>query len=108
MIRIASQPKPATPEWHEVFLRLLPAIRQHARISFRHLDPESREECVQNCIANAMVAYLRLYELGKVDLAYHQNHNRFPHFGRIVGGVTTLIARACQHTPLWGWAATRP
>ena len=47
MIRIASQPKPTTPEWHEVFLGLLPAIRQHARISFRHLDPEGRAEAIQ-------------------------------------------------------------
>ena len=39
MIRIASQPKPAAPEWHEVFLRLLPSIRQHARIAFATLAP---------------------------------------------------------------------
>ena len=70
MIRIASQPKPATPEWHEVFLRLLPAIRQHARIAFRHLGPEAREEAVQAVICNACTATARLAELGKLDLAY--------------------------------------
>ena len=53
MIRIASQPKSATPEWHEVFLRLLPAIRQHARIAFRHLGPEAREEAVEEAVCNA-------------------------------------------------------
>jgi len=70
MIRIASQPKPAAPAWHEVFLRLLPAIRQHARISFRHLDPEAREEAIQAVVCNACAATARLASLGKLDLAY--------------------------------------
>ena len=70
MIRIASRPKSATPAWHEGFLKMLPAIRLHARIAFRHLSGEAKAECVQNCIANAMIAYLRLHELGKIDLAY--------------------------------------
>jgi hypothetical protein len=49
---------------------LLPAIRQHARISFRHLDPEGREEAVQEVVCNACCAVVRLAELGKLDLAY--------------------------------------
>lgn len=61
--------KPA-PAWHEGFLKMLPAICLHARVSFRRLDPESKAECIQNCIVNAMIAYARLYELGKVELAY--------------------------------------
>ena len=70
MIRIASQPKPATPAWHEPFLRMLPAIRQHARISLRHLRPEAREEAVQSVVCNACDAIARLAELGKLDMAY--------------------------------------
>jgi hypothetical protein len=58
------------PEWHNRFLAMLPIIATHARVSFRHLNPEAREEAVQNCIANATVAYARLFALGKVDLAY--------------------------------------
>ena len=37
----SSRPVPA---WHQKFLAMLPAIRLHARISFRHLDIEAREE----------------------------------------------------------------
>ena len=70
MIRIASQPKPATPAWHEVSLRMLPAIRQHARISFRHLSPERREDCIEEAICNACGAVARLAELNKLALAY--------------------------------------
>jgi hypothetical protein len=69
MVRSASQRK-STPPWHEGFLNLLPAVRLHSAVSFRQLDPEAKAEAIQNCIVNAMIAYLRLYELGKVDLAY--------------------------------------
>lgn len=64
-----SKSKPA-PAWHEGFLKMLPKIRLHARVCFRALDPEAKAEAVQNCIANAMIAYARLYELGKIELAY--------------------------------------
>ena len=70
MPQSVSRPKPVAPAWHAGFLAMLPAIRTHARIAFRHLNPEAREEAIQNCVANAMIAYARLYELGKVDLAY--------------------------------------
>jgi hypothetical protein len=44
MVRKSSMP------WHEGFLKLLPAIRLHATVSFRRLNPEARAEMVQNCI----------------------------------------------------------
>ena len=49
---------------------MLPAIRRQARLAFRHLDPEAREEAVEEAVANALVAYVRLFERGKVELAY--------------------------------------
>jgi hypothetical protein len=49
---------------------MLPAIETHAKVAFRNLDPEAREEAVQEVIANATVAYARLVELGKADVAY--------------------------------------
>ena len=70
MICIASQPTPAAPAWHAAFLAMLPVIVRHARIAFRHLRPEAREEAVEECVANAMVAYARLFEQGRVELAY--------------------------------------
>lgn len=62
--------KRAEPAWHEVFLRVLPAVRLHARITFRHLDPEAKAEAVQNSICNACAAVARLAELNKLDLVY--------------------------------------
>jgi hypothetical protein len=58
------------PTWHAGFMELLPDIRRQVRFAFRRLAPERREEAVQEAIANALVAYIRLYELGKTDVAY--------------------------------------
>ena len=49
---------------------MMPAIETHARIAFRHLDPEAREEAVQDVVCNACRAVAHLAELGKLDLAY--------------------------------------
>ena len=72
MIAIAkpSSPKRSVPRWHKKFLAMLPLIRQHAQISFRQLDAEARSEAVQEVIANACLAFRRLVELNKTDVAY--------------------------------------
>ena len=59
-----------TPEWHEVFLCMAPAIETHAKLVFRDLPPEAKAEVVQNCLCLACAATARLGELGKLDLCY--------------------------------------
>jgi hypothetical protein len=56
---------------------MLPAIRRHARISFRNAAPELRQELVQETIANSLANYARLLELGKQDLAFPSALARF-------------------------------
>jgi len=79
-----------SPDWQLLFLRLLPRIRKHARIAFRHHDPESREELVQAVVCNACCAVARLAELNKLDLAYGSVLARFAvaqvKDGRMTGG----------------------
>jgi hypothetical protein len=58
------------PAWQPQFLAMLPSIQRYARCAFRHLDPEGRADAVQEVIANAAVAFARLVELEKTDLAY--------------------------------------
>ena len=70
MIRIASQPTSTVPAWYTGFVKILPAIARYAKIAFRHLRPEAREEAVQEAICNACCAFARLAELSKLDLAY--------------------------------------
>ena len=71
MIAIAKEKtQDVVPAWHKDFLAMVPAIYRYASISFRHLNPDAREEAIQETICNAMVAYHRLVELGKTDIAY--------------------------------------
>jgi hypothetical protein len=77
MPRIASQPAPRGLRWHRRFLAMLPAILTHARLSFRHLDPEAREEAVAECVANSLVAFVRLYKSGRVARAFPTALARF-------------------------------
>jgi hypothetical protein len=70
VIRIATQRKPTAPEWHKVFLKMVPAIEAHAKIVFGHLRPEARAEAIQNVLCSACAAVARLAELNKLDLCY--------------------------------------
>ena len=58
------------PEWHAAFLAMLPTIIRYAKTCFRDLDPDTREDLVQECIANCVVAFARLVERGKQSIAY--------------------------------------
>lgn len=60
----------AIPSWHAGFLTLRPAIEEQARFAFRQLPAEAREEAVAEVLAYACVAYARLAELGKEEVAY--------------------------------------
>ena len=52
------------------FERLLPIIRRHARIRFRHLPAGEREEAAQEVIVSAFVAFTRLCERNKQHVAF--------------------------------------
>lgn len=55
---------------HDRFVAMLPQIKRQAAVAFRSRQPEEREELVQEVIANTYVAFARLVELDKADLAY--------------------------------------
>jgi hypothetical protein len=72
MIAFAQPPrqKPGTsskPAWHVGFMSLLPDILRQIRFAFRRLAPDRREEAIQEALVNALVAYIRLFELGNRD-----------------------------------------
>lgn len=70
MIQRVFPAHPAAPGWQERFLAMLPVIQTYARLAFRHLKHEAREEATQEVVANALVALVRLVQLGKSDVAY--------------------------------------
>ena len=58
------------PAWHKQYLAMLPAILRYARFASRDLDADAREEFMQEVMANTLVAFVRLVELNKADIAY--------------------------------------
>ena len=70
-------PGSSKADLHREFLELLPSIRRQAAFSFRRLGPEAREEAVQEAIAHAFAAFVRLVRLDKQDLAYAAPLARF-------------------------------
>jgi hypothetical protein len=49
----------------DTFVRRLPALRKMARISFRHLPPEAKEESITNAIGLAWKAFYFLFRKGR-------------------------------------------
>jgi len=72
MIRISkpAQRREASPSWHAGFLAMLPKIRRQASLAFRGLPEVTREDLIEEVVVNALVAYKRPYDAGKVELAY--------------------------------------
>ena len=67
----------ANSQHNERFLELVPAIERYARLAFRHVQPEEREEAICEVVAYAYCAFRRLSELGKLDVAYASPLARF-------------------------------
>jgi len=85
----ASAPSPDQPACQADFLKLLPAIRRHARVLFRDLPAAAREEAIAEVIADAYLLYDRLDSHGKLHSAHATVLARYAigHFreGRRVG-----------------------
>ena len=99
-----SESNPHVPAWHAKFLTMLPAIRRTAEISFRKCRPELRSDLIEETIANSLVAFARLVELGREDLAFASALARFgvaqTRAGRRVGGslnIRDTMSSYAQH-----------
>jgi hypothetical protein len=100
---VSATKKQRMAAWHAGFLAMLPAIRRHLKVEFRHLDPEARAEAVQEGVCNAMTAYVRLHERGEVEKAYPTPLAKYAarqiRDGRKVGGklnVKDVSSAYCQ------------
>jgi hypothetical protein len=55
--------------WHTKYLAMLPAIRNRACFAFRELDPEARDEAVQQVLVSTFIAFGRLDKQCRAHLA---------------------------------------
>ena len=86
------------------FLRLLPSIRRFARKAFCNLDPEARDEAVQEVVANSFAAYRSLLDRGRAHVIAAAPLARYAvaqtRAGRRVGGQLNrddVSSPYCQH-----------
>jgi hypothetical protein len=90
MSTMPEQPTTTEPAWHAGFLALLPAIYDQLRFNFRGLPPEARDDAIAECLASAAVAFQKLHEQDRADLAYPTVLAKFAvrqfRSGRRVGG----------------------
>ncbi len=71
MAKATTQSRPCgQPLWHSRFLDMVPTIRSYARAAFRNLRPDLKDERIAEVVANTLVAYRRLVDQGKENLAY--------------------------------------
>ena len=78
------------PTWQTTFVTMLPEIEQKLRLAFCRLDPEAREDAMEQGIVHSLLAYCRLVEQGREQVAtasslawYSSRHVRR---GRPAGG----------------------
>ena len=65
---VASRRPARSPQWHAEFLKMLPLICRVARYAFQpYLAGDDYDDAVQEVVANATVAYVRLVEQGRAD-----------------------------------------
>jgi len=76
--------------WQTNFVAMLPEIQQKLRLAFCRLDPEAREDAIEEAIVHSLLAYVRLDKQGRADVAtpsslawYSSRHVRR---GRPAGG----------------------
>ncbi len=78
MIAVAEKTEePATEDWHEGFLQMLPRIERQARAAFSDMDAEAQEDAVSEVVANALCAYERLYQRDELERAFASALTRF-------------------------------
>ena len=58
------------PAWHAGFLKMAPTICSYAQRALRCYGAEARADAVQEVMACSLIAYVKLYERGRVHLAF--------------------------------------
>lgn len=95
--------RPTPRRRHDNFLALSPAVAHHARLVFRHLDADAREEAVAEAVAAAFEAHVALKARGRDAAAFPSMLATFAALhvkdGRHVGGRSStrdVLSRKAQ------------
>src|SRR4249919_1758804 len=76
--------------WQSSFVAMLPEIEQKLRLAFCRLDPEAREDAIEEGVVHSLLAYVRLVEQGRPEVATASSlawyNSRHVKRGRPAGG----------------------
>ena len=96
-------PRSSLAKCRKVYAKMLPSIKRYARIAFRYLNPEAKQEAVQNVLANTWEALVGLARRGKLDQAFPSILAKFAckqtRDHRITGGhlnIKDILSKYCQ------------
>jgi hypothetical protein len=54
--------------WQSRFVAMLPKIEQKLRLAFCRLDPDAREDAIEEGVVHSLLAYVRLDEQGRAEV----------------------------------------
>jgi hypothetical protein len=66
---IAFSNEHSEPNWQSNFVAMLPEIEQKLRLAFCRLNPEAREDAMGEAVVHSLLAYVRLVEQGRPEVA---------------------------------------
>jgi len=69
MIAINDKRQNNETTWQSSFVAMLPEIEQKLRLAFCRLDPDAREDAIEEGVVHSLLAYVRLDEQGRAEVA---------------------------------------
>ena len=69
MIAINDKRQNNETTWQSSFVAMLPEIEQKLRLAFCRLDPDAREDAIEEGVVHSLLAYVRLVEQGRAEVA---------------------------------------
>ncbi len=55
--------------WQSSFVAMMPEVVQKLRLAFCQLDPEAREDAIEEGVVHSLLAYIRLHEQGRAEVS---------------------------------------
>jgi hypothetical protein len=69
MISINNESQNDETNWQSAFVAMMPEIEQKLHLAFCRLDPEAREDAMEEGVVHSLLAYSRLHEEGRAEVA---------------------------------------
>jgi hypothetical protein len=69
MIAINTESQNNASDWQTAFVEMLPEIKKWLRLAFCRLAIEAREDAMAEAVAHCLLAYVRLHEQGRTQVA---------------------------------------